>query len=49
VDFAAGIVILKEAGGKVTDFKGNPINIETKDIIASNGNIHEELVNLLEL
>lgn len=49
-DFAAGISIVEEAGGKITDFKGGgPITLKTSDVIVSNGKIHAELVNLLEL
>ena len=47
-DFAAGIVIVKEAGGNVTDFDGNDINMDSKEIIASNGNVHNELINILK-
>ena len=47
-DTAAGLVILEEAGGRVTDFKGNPYSVYMKEILASNGKIHEELVEVLE-
>ena len=46
-DIAAGIIILKEAGGLVNFFeedKKNPLN---KNIIASNSNIHNELLDLI--
>jgi myo-inositol-1(or 4)-monophosphatase len=49
VDFAAGIVIVEEAGGKVTNFNGEEPTPKTKDIIASNGSIHQELLETLEL
>ncbi|HOI19079.1 MAG TPA: inositol monophosphatase [Candidatus Woesearchaeota archaeon] len=48
-DFAAGVTIVTEAGGKVTNFRGQEININTTDIIASNGKIHEELVKALKI
>ena len=41
-DFAAGLTIVSEAGGKVTDFKGNQINLSTHDILASNSFVHQE-------
>ncbi|MFH1883206.1 MAG: inositol monophosphatase [Planctomycetota bacterium] len=47
VDFAAGHVIIEEAGGKVSDFQGKPLMLDTKDVIASNGKIHRQLVELL--
>ena len=46
-DTAAGLVILEEAGGCVTDFGGNPYSIYMREILASNGKIHEEMVNVL--
>lgn len=47
-DFAAGILILNEAGGKVTDYSGNPINpLKNADVFASNGLIHNELMQFL--
>lgn len=49
VDFAAGQVIIDEAGGKISNFKGEPVTLRTNDIIASNGRIHDELIDLLNL
>jgi myo-inositol-1(or 4)-monophosphatase len=49
VDFAAGAVIVKEAGGNITDFDGRRVTAKTSDVIASNGWIHKELVDLLVL
>src|SRR5438552_4930670 len=46
-DTAAGLVILEEAGGRVTDFAGNPFSIYGKQIVASNGKIHDEMVAAL--
>lgn len=48
-DTAAGCLMVNEAGGKVTDFKGNKLNIYSKDseTLASNGKIHEEMVKIL--
>jgi myo-inositol-1(or 4)-monophosphatase len=47
-DTAAGKVILEEAGGRVTDFKGNPFSPYMKQILASNGKIHDEMKAVLE-
>ena len=47
VDFAAGASIVQEAGGKVTDFSGLRYSLDTRAIIASNGHIHEQLVQIL--
>jgi len=46
-DTAAGLVILREAGGRVTDFKGTPYSIYEPSIVASNGLIHEEMLEIL--
>jgi myo-inositol-1(or 4)-monophosphatase len=47
-DFAAGALIVEEAGGKVTDFQGNKWDLNTEGVIASNGYIHNELLEILE-
>lgn len=47
-DFAAGSLLVEEAGGRVTDFAGNPINpVRPGNLIATNGRIHEELRGLM--
>lgn len=49
-DLAAGAVIVKEAGGEVTDFAGNEPDWsqERLNIIASNGLIHDEILEALK-
>lgn len=47
-DTAAGWLVVEEAGGTVTDFSGNPYNPEKKQILATNGLIHEQLVSILK-
>ncbi len=46
-DTAAGKVIVEEAGGKVTDYAGGPYSIYGKTILATNGHIHQEMVDVL--
>ncbi len=46
-DSAAGFLIVEEAGGKVTDFKGDRYSPYQPHIIATNGKIHDELVALV--
>ncbi len=46
-DTAAGLVIAEEAGGRVTDFSGGPFSIYSKEILASNGAIHEEMMTAI--
>lgn len=47
-DVAAGILIVKEAGGKITDIKGNKYNFNSQGIVASNDYIHKEFIRLLK-
>lgn len=49
-DFAAGAVIVREAGGKVTDFEGNEPDWSKQrlDIVASNGLIHNQILEALK-
>ncbi|GAC1669361.1 MAG: inositol monophosphatase family protein [Candidatus Acidiferrum sp.] len=42
-DTAAGVLLVEEAGGKVTDFDGRPYSLGGRVILASNGFIHEEM------
>lgn len=48
-DFTAGAVIVKEAGGKVTDFEGKDLDWtkERLNIVASNGLIHDQIITAL--
>ncbi len=47
-DMAAGSLLITEAGGKVTDFSGGPFNIYMKEILATNGKIHRQMVDVLK-
>jgi myo-inositol-1(or 4)-monophosphatase len=47
-DTAAGILLVQEAGGKVTDFAGGPFQLNSSEVLASNGLIHDELVGLFK-
>ncbi len=47
-DSAAGFLIVQEAGGKVTDLKGEKYNPYQPGIIASNGKIHDQLLSLMK-
>ncbi len=47
-DYAASIVIITEAGGTVPNEKGEPLFPgERSAIVASNGHIHQEMLDLL--
>ena len=47
-DMAAGVLFVQEAGGVVTDFAGAPTTIYRKQVVASNGIIHEAMINVLK-
>jgi len=47
-DTAAGILMVKEAGGKVTNFSGKNFSIYAKDILATNGKIHKQMIEVLK-
>ncbi|HEY4261808.1 MAG TPA: inositol monophosphatase family protein [Schlesneria sp.] len=46
-DMAAGVVIVREAGGQVSKMNGSALALEIPDILATNGLVHDELRNLL--
>jgi len=48
-DVAAGTLLVREAGGIVTDFKGNPVDIYKDEILASNGLIHAQMIEILSV
>ena len=43
-DTAAGLLLVEEAGGRITDFAGGPWRLDSREILASNRLIHEELL-----
>jgi len=47
-DSLAGTLLVREAGGRVTNFKGEDWNFKQCGVIASNGLIHKRLLNLVK-
>ena len=47
-DTAAGSVILLEAGGRLSDLSGGSFSIYGKELVASNGTIHDEMLKVLK-
>jgi myo-inositol-1(or 4)-monophosphatase len=45
-DTSAGVLLVKEAGGEVTDYFGNPYHPFLNTIVASNGKIHQQMIEL---
>src|SRR5262245_21959069 len=46
-DAAAGSLLVEEAGGRVTDIDGAPLNIDEPRMLATNGIIHDEMLAVL--
>lgn len=46
-DVAAGAIIAMQAGAMVTDFEGRPFTLTSRDILASNGILHQQLLKIL--
>lgn len=48
-DFAAGIVIAREAGAKLTDFDNKPFRLgKSKSMLVTNGKLHEQMLGILK-
>jgi len=48
-DMAAGVCIIREAGGLVTAFDGSPYDLYGMQILASNGKIHDQMIDVLRV
>jgi myo-inositol-1(or 4)-monophosphatase len=46
-DAAAGALLVEEAGGRITDLAGRPVDLDAPRLIASNGRIHDEMLSVL--
>ena len=44
---AAGVVIVREAGGLATDYQGKPVDIRAGWIVASNGRFHDDVLEVI--
>jgi myo-inositol-1(or 4)-monophosphatase len=43
-DTAAGVLLVQEAGGRVTRFDGSPFRLDSREVLASNGLVHQEVM-----
>lgn len=43
-DTAAGVLLVEEAGGKITNFTGGPFDISSREVLATNSLIHDEML-----
>lgn len=49
-DYAAGKLIVEEAGGRVTTYEGNPLTVDRgQSVLATNGHVHEEIRGFLNI
>lgn len=46
-DTAAGALIVREAGGMVTDYAGRPLTLDSVSCVASNGRLHQQILDVL--
>jgi len=47
-DYAAGVLLVEEGGGKLTNLRGEPWNFEENYFIASNGIVHEKILEAVK-
>jgi myo-inositol-1(or 4)-monophosphatase len=47
-DAAAGALLVEEAGGRISNLEGGPLDLDAPSIVASNGRIHEAMLRVLE-
>ena len=47
-DVAAAAILVEEAGGRVTDLNGGPVDIDRPRIVATNGRIHDQVLSVLK-
>lgn len=47
-DMAAGVVILREAGGRITNLRGESHSLYGQELVASNGLIHEAMLSVIQ-
>jgi myo-inositol-1(or 4)-monophosphatase len=46
-DLCAGVNLIREAGGKVTDYSGAEFKLSNHEVLATNGKIHSKMIELL--
>lgn len=46
-DLAAGALLVEEAGGRMSHMNGSPFRVDCRDVLATNGRVHKEMIQLL--
>jgi myo-inositol-1(or 4)-monophosphatase len=47
-DTAAGALLVQEAGGRISDFSGGPFQLASREVLATNGRLHTEMLGLFQ-
>ncbi len=47
-DMAAGVLLIREAGGRTSDMYGNPVDLRGPTVLCDNGHIHDEILKEFE-
>lgn len=47
-DTAAGLLLVDEAGGKTTDFSGGGYKLDSREILSTNGRLHDEMLSFFD-
>ncbi len=48
-DMAAAVVIVEEGGGRITNYSGEPLTLEGGELVATNGRLHEAMLEVLAM
>ena len=47
-DMAAGVLLVEEAGGRVTDMDGGPLDLFAGHVVATNGHLHDRMLSVIQ-
>jgi myo-inositol-1(or 4)-monophosphatase len=47
-DMAAGMLLVKEAGGRVSDMRGGLLSVRSPHVLANNGVVHDQILDLFQ-
>jgi myo-inositol-1(or 4)-monophosphatase len=48
-DTAAGVLIVQEAGGRISTFDGSAFDVSAKNVVASNVRLHDQILAVLKI
>lgn len=47
-DVCAGLILVEEAGGKISNYSGNPVTVNSPNFLATNGKVHSQMIEVLK-